>query len=150
MALQLHAINFDLWHYEDAVRRPDVDHHTVARTKRTIDELNTRRNATIEDIDAVLLDRCPPNPQARLHTETPATIVDRLSVLTLRILHTDDRAGQRHRVLEEQYDDLLAGLDQLFTGIRGGEVTFKVYRQFKAAGQRSHCAMFEGRRAEQR
>ncbi len=149
MSLRLHAINFALWHHEDAVRRPDADDREVARRKRTIDDLNARRNETIEDIDVTLLDRFPPNPTARLHTETPGTIVDRLSVLALRILHTDDRFGPRHRVLEEQYDDLLGGLDQLLTGIRGGEARFKLYRQFKAEGQRSYCALLQTGHTEQ-
>ncbi|MGD1344852.1 DUF4254 domain-containing protein [Mycobacterium seoulense] len=149
-ALRLHAINFALWHHEDAVRRPGADDHEVARRKRTIDDLNARRNATVEDIDVTLLDRFPPNPTATLHTETPGTIVDRLSVLALRILHTDDRFGARHRLLEEQYDDLFCGLDRLLAGIRGGEVRFKLYRQFKAEGQGSYCALLETRHTEQR
>lgn len=146
-ALALHGLNFALWHHEDAVLRPGADDHEVARRKRCIDDVNARRNAAIEDIDATLLDRVDPNPNAPLHTETPGTMVDRLSVLALRIVHTN-RAGQptaRLAVLDEQYDDLFAGLEQFLARLQAGEVRFKLYRQFKSAGQRSYCDLFEDR-----
>lgn len=150
-ALHLHALNFALWHHEDAVRRRGVDDHQVARRKRWIDDLNAQRNAAIEDIDATLLARVDPNPGAPLHTETPGTIVDRLSVLALRIVHTNaaDQPSARLAVLEEQYDDLFGGLEQFLARMRAGEVRFKVYRQFKSTGQRSHCDLFEGRDTHQ-
>jgi Protein of unknown function (DUF4254) len=146
-ALHLHALNFALWHHEDAVRRVGAEDHEVARRKRCIDDLNARRNAAIEDIDARVLDRFELNPSAPLHTETPATIVDRLSVLALRIAHTNraDRSDARPAVLDEQYDDLFAGLEQLLARLQAGEVRFKLYRQFKSAAQRSYCDLFESR-----
>jgi len=148
-ALHLHAMNFGLWHHEDAVRRTGADDHEVTRRKRRIDDLNARRNAAIEDIDVTLLHRVTPNPGAPLHTETPGTIVDRLSVLALRLLHTNrtDQPGPRLGLLEEQYDDLFCGLEQFLTQLRGGDIRFKLYRQFKSAAQRSYCALFESRDA---
>ncbi|WP_407687383.1 DUF4254 domain-containing protein [Mycobacterium sp. HUMS_1102779] len=144
-ALHLHATNFQLWHHEDAVRRPGVGDREVARTKRAIDDLNARRNGAIENIDATLLERLDPDNNAPLHTETPAMIVDRLSALTLRILHTSttESHGLRLAVLEEQYDDLLDGLERFLARIGDGQIGFKVYRQFKSAGQQSNCTLFE-------
>jgi hypothetical protein len=146
-ALHLHALNFGLWHHEDAVRRTGVGDHEVARRKRCIDDLNSRRNAAIEDIDVTLLDRVNPNQSAPLHTETPGTIVDRLSILTLRILHTNraEDPSSHLALLEEQYDDLFCGLEQFLTRLQAGEIRFKPYRQFKSAGQRTYCALFETR-----
>ena len=143
-ALHLHAMNFHLWHHEDAVRRAGVSDHEVADRKRRIDDLNARRNSAIEDIDATLLDLLNPHPGAPLSTETPGTIVDRLSVLALRILHTHraERPTGHLAVLEEQYDDLLRGLERFLARMRDGEVRFKLYRQFKSAEQRSHCGLF--------
>lgn len=143
-ALHLHAMNFGLWHHEDAVRRPGADDHEVARRKRCIDDLNARRNSAIEDIDAALLERVDLDGSAPLSTETPGTVVDRLSVLALRILHTH-RAEQptaQLALLEDQYDDLLGGLEQFLTRMRNKEIRFKLYRQFKSAEQRSYCALF--------
>lgn len=147
MTLHVHALNFALWHHEDAVRRAGVSDREVARRKGCIDDLNARRNAAVEHIDATLLDRLDPDDAAPLHTETPGTIVDRLSVLTLRILHTNQAEGPRSRlaVLGEQHDDLFCGLEQLLAQLDNGEVRFKLYRQFKEVGQRSYCALFENR-----
>jgi hypothetical protein len=50
-------------------------------------------------------------------------------------------------VLEEQYDDLFGGFEQFLTRMHRGEIKFKVYRQFKSAGQRSYCGLFETRDA---
>lgn len=145
--LHVHAMNFALWHHEDAVRRPGIGAHEVARRKGRIDEINARRNAAIEDIDVTLLGCLTLDDGAPLHTETPGTILDRLSVLTLRILHTSHADGPSSRLvlLEEQYDDLFCGLEQLLTRLHDGEVRFKLYRQFKSAGQRRQCTLFEAR-----
>lgn len=146
-ALHVHALNFALWHHEDAVRRAGISDREVARRKACIDDLNARRNAAVEHLDVTLLDRHGSNDTAPLHTETPGTIVDRLSVLALRILHTNRAEGPSSRLalLEEQHDDLFCGLEQLLTQLGNGQVRFKLYRQFKAAGQRSYCALFEDR-----
>jgi hypothetical protein len=146
-ALHLHALNFALWHHEDAVRRPGVDDFEVARRKRCIDDLNARRNAAIEDIDVAVLESVDLNPSAPLYTETPGIIVDRLSVLTLRVLHTDrgEESSARLALLEEQYGDLFSGLEQFLARMHAGYVGFKLYRQFKSAAQQSYCDLFEGR-----
>jgi Protein of unknown function (DUF4254) len=146
-ALHLHALNFDLWHHEEAVRRPGVSDQEVARRKRRIDDLNTRRNAAIEDIDLTLLERLDLNLSAPLYTETPGTIVDRLSVLTLRILHTKraESSGARLAVLDEQCADLVGGLEQLLARLAAGHVRFKLYRQFKSAAPGNYCDLFERR-----
>ncbi|MHA7652228.1 DUF4254 domain-containing protein [Mycobacterium sp. ML4] len=144
-ALQLHALNFDLWHHEDAVRRVGAGDREIARRKRCIDDLNARRCGAIEDIDVTLLERLSPNPSAPLHTDTPGTIVDRLSVLALRICHAKRAEHHRARLelLQEQYDDLTGGLEKFMASLQRGTIRFKVYRQFKSAGQQNYCALFE-------
>jgi ADP-heptose:LPS heptosyltransferase len=144
---RLHALNFDLWHHEDAVRRAGIDDGEVVRRKRRIDDLNARRNAAIEDLDVTLLDRTELNQLAPLHTETPGTIVDRLSVLALRILHTNrtEPSDARLAVLDEQHADLLDGLEQILARLQSGELRFKLYRQFKSAALHSYCDLFDGR-----
>jgi hypothetical protein len=146
-ARHLHALNFDLWHHEEAVRRPGVSEQEVARRKRRIDDLNTRRNAAIEHIDVILLESLDLNQRAPLYTETPGTIVDRLSVLTLRILHANRTEGSSGRlaVLDEQRADLVGGLEQLLARVAAGEVSFKLYRQFKSAAPENYCDLFERR-----
>lgn len=147
-ALRLHAMNFNLWHHEDAVRRPGAADSEVAHRKRCIDDLNASRNAAIEDIDVAMLDRFDPHRDGYpiLHTETPGMIVDRISVLTLRISHTcqeSQATRARRAILHEQYDDLVFGLEQFLKRMQDGEIGFRIYRQFKSADQRGYCALFE-------
>jgi uncharacterized protein DUF4254 len=145
-ALHLHALNFGLWHQEDAVRLPGASEREVACRKYAIDDLNSRRNTAIEDIDSSLLDRLPANETGLLHTDTPGAIVDRLSVLSLRIFHTH-RGGQapgiraRLDVLLEQHDDLLDGLVSYLARVARGQARFKLYKQFKSDHQRNYCSL---------
>ncbi len=143
-----HLVNIRLWHEEDEARRPNVDDHVVAATKRRIDVLNQRRNDLIERIDDVLLELLAesnlPRATAPLHSETPAAIIDRLSVLALKVYHMREEAErsgaqEAHRtlcrerlgVLERQRDDLAACLDALSIDLEAGNKRFQRYRQFK-------------------
>ncbi len=143
-----HLVNIRLWHEEDEARRPDVDDHVVAATKRRIDVLNQQRNDLIERIDDVLLELLAesnlPCATAPLHSETPGAIIDRLSVLALKVFHMReeaDRSGaqeahrtlcqRRLKVLEQQRDDLATCLDALSIDLESGNKRVQRYRQFK-------------------
>ena len=143
-----HLANFTIWHAEDEARLPGASDHHVARAKRTVDRENQRRNDFAELCDTILLDylerRQLPNPQAELHTETPGLIIDRLSILSLKLFHTAEevyrhdappghaeRNRERHHILIEQCDDLVKGLDRLWQQVLSGERRLKQYRQLK-------------------
>jgi len=85
-----------------------------------------------------------PNSDAPLHSETPGLIIDRLSILALKIYHTGeeaertdapaghaDRNRSRLAVLEEQRADLTACLQCLWDETLAGTRRFKLYRQLK-------------------
>jgi hypothetical protein len=159
LVLAEHRCNFTLWNLEDDARRRELGDAHVAAAKRAIDDCNQLRNDYIENIDEHVLAAlarekgaprsvdagggCGP-PGAEQHSETAGMIVDRLSILALKIRNmrehaarTDDvavasEAAAKLAVLEAQRHDLAACFDRLIADCRDGRRFFKVYRQFKA------------------
>ncbi|MCA9067194.1 MAG: DUF4254 domain-containing protein, partial [Planctomycetaceae bacterium] len=87
-----HSFNFLLWHEEDIARSPNVGDQKIAQVKRAIDGYNQNRNDWIEKIDdwitGYLMEaRTSPSLNAPLNTETPGSVIDRLSIMSLRIYH---------------------------------------------------------------
>jgi hypothetical protein len=143
-----HRANFELWHIEDEARAPGASDADLADVKRRVDRTNQRRNDLAEELDRVLLAwlelKGLPNPAAALHSETPGLMIDRLSILSLKIYHTREeaeRAGapdghaqrnlERLAILVEQRSDLAGCLDALWEEILDGRRRFKLYRQLK-------------------
>ncbi len=144
LAMAQHRANFELWHEEDKARVPGVADAEIARVKRAIDRLNQRRNDLMEKMDGWLIERLEQDEDAPLHSETPGLMIDRLSILALKIFHTRDEtyresATEVHRqrnverlaLLEEQRDDLAGCLDALWAEVLKGTRRFKLYRQMK-------------------
>ena len=144
----LHRCNFDLWHWEDKARDAHAGDAGIAAAKRAIDRINQQRNDRIEQCDTLLLEELArqnlPNAQAELHSETPAMMLDRLSILSLKRYHTHEeierpnappghreRNRQRLAILDSQRTDLAACLDRLAQRVLRGELRFQVYRQLK-------------------
>src|SRR5271165_2599974 len=84
-----HLANFELWHEEDKARTPGASDREIAEIKRSIDRINQRRNDLAEACDALLIQwlsaRQLPAADADLHSETPGLIIDRLSILSLKL-----------------------------------------------------------------
>ena len=154
-----HRNNCLLWAEEDLARRTQVSDSEIAANKRAIDRYNQARNDATERVDEYLLialglvdaasaqsDSPVANvaPGARLNSETAGSMVDRMSILSLKIAamqgqtersDVDDahRAACRAKLarLVEQRGDLGACLDALLADTQAGRAYFKVYRQFK-------------------
>lgn len=142
-----HRFNGLLWNEEDRARRTDVEPAEVATSKRLIDRHNQLRNDAVEAIDEAilqLLGSTMRSPGARLSSETAGAMIDRLSILSLKIFHmrvqtrrsdagTDhiDACTTKLRRLAMQRADLASCLDNLLADARVGLAYFKVYRQFK-------------------
>lgn len=147
VARQHHA-NFELWHIEDEARTPGASDADLAAVKRRIDQTNQQRNDLVEQLDRMLLEWLEPQglpkPEAPLHSETPGLIIDRLSILSLKIYHTREEAERAHApaghcernrerlaILEKQRRDLAGCLGELWHEILGGSRRFELYRQMK-------------------
>ncbi len=144
-----HSYNFLLWHEEDIARCPDEEDRRIAQVKRDIDRYNQLRNDWIEKIDDWIAKSLEESgieaaADAPLNTETPGSVIDRLSILALRIFHLQEQA-QRTDVSPEhvesvekklavcllQHDDLSNSLSQLLDDIQAGRKRHRTYRQFK-------------------
>ena len=135
------------WHYEDLIRDPEIDPNEGMALKRLIDASNQRRTDMVEQIDDWFLAEfagVDEDENATVNTESPAWVVDRLSILALKIYHMQEQVGRDNvdpdhilqaeaklAVLLEQQTDLSTSFDQLLADIGSGRRTMKVYRQMK-------------------
>ena len=142
-----HRFNTLLWHEEDKARRLDVGADAIAACKRLIDRYNQQRNDAIERIDETLLSQLAgvtPRPDAWHNSETAGSIVDRLSILALKIHHMrlqtlrEDATPGHVRVcadklarLDLQRNDLIHCFDTLLACAAEGRAFWRIYRQFK-------------------
>jgi len=143
-----HRANFDLWHIEDKARTPGASDGEIALVKQGVDVTNQLRNDLVEELDRAMMGwmeaRGLPNTAAPLQSESPGMMIDRLSILALKIYHTKEEAermdappghAERNRerlaILEEQRGDLAGCLDTLWRETVGGTRRFKLYRQLK-------------------
>jgi hypothetical protein len=142
-----HRYNCLLWREEDKARRLDVPASAIAASKRLIDQHNQQRNDAVEAVDEAILAELggiTPVAGARLSSETAGAMIDRLSILALKIHHMREQAGRADagachvqacsgkldRLLAQRAD--LAGcFSRLLDEARNGQAYFKVYRQFK-------------------
>lgn len=142
-----HQQNFDLWHEEDKAREPNAEDATIAQVKRNIDGLNQRRNDMITEIDIWLAENSLADYQddgLPWNSETLGSIIDRLSIASLKVYHMAEQT-ERHDAslehinsckeklarLEVQQADLGHALQEFVEDIIAGRKQNKLYRQFK-------------------
>lgn len=134
------------WHLEDIIRAAGASQEVLTLKKR-IDASNQDRTDKVEKIDDWFMEQLKnvsPNPRAALNSETPAWLLDRMSILQLKIWHMREQtertdAGEEHRqkcqaklsVLLEQEKDMATCYDELLTELFHGTRRMKVYRQMK-------------------
>lgn len=135
------------WHVEDEIRRADIPDSEIATLKRRIDALNQERTNLVEVLDDYFLNLYKDvkiKPNARMNSETPAWLIDRMSILELKIYHMREQterkdADQKHinqcqaklEILLDQRKDMSNCLLELLEDLKQGQKYMKVYRQMK-------------------
>ena len=135
------------WHLEDIIRLPEINPAEALQIKRRIDKSNQDRTDMVEKMDDYFLDQfksVTPKPSAKINSETPAWLLDRMSILLLKIYHMKEQTERKDAsaehiakckakldVLMEQRSDMQLAFDQLVEDIRTGDRKMKVYRQMK-------------------
>lgn len=135
------------WHLEDIIRLPEINPAEALLIKRRIDKSNQERTDMVEKIDDYFMEEfksITPKPTAKINSETPAWLLDRMSILMLKIFHMKEQTERRDAssehiekckskldVLLEQKTDMQLAFDQLMEDILKGERKMKVYRQMK-------------------
>jgi hypothetical protein len=141
-----HFFNTKLWNEEDLARRKKVPDSEIANNKRAIDKFNQSRNDFIEEMDNYILNKISilNEMQGKQNSETPGAIIDRLSILSLKIFHMakqTQREGvsENHKqtcevklkILITQRNDLCVCFDELIFDLINKVRHFKQYKQFK-------------------
>tara|TARA_B110000027_G_C16058639_1_gene273352 strand:- start:362 stop:970 length:609 start_codon:yes stop_codon:yes gene_type:complete len=135
------------WAYEDIIRDPNIDPVAALKLKRKIDASNQDRTDTVEFMDSYFLEiykDIQAKPTAKINSESPAWVIDRLSILALKIYHMQletvrEEASDSHKqscqkkldTLLEQRKDLSTAIDDLLEAIENGDKYMKVYKQMK-------------------
>ncbi len=143
-----HISNCRLWREEDRVR-VSVDDSAIAVSKKAIDGFNQIRNDAVERIDEEMLQSLDGSngsisTGARLSSETPGAMIDRLSILSLKIFHMRFQSSRsdcsdsllahfkvKSEQLNSQRADLCFCLDRLLLELVRGESFFRIFRQHK-------------------
>lgn len=134
------------WHLEDLIRNPNLNPKNGLAVKHRIDSSNQKRTDIVEKIDdyyyRVFKEKS--NSESRINTESPGWVVDRLSILNLKIFHMNEQTerkdvtqehilncSEKLDILKQQKIDLSLSFDQLLQEYKSGVKKMKVYRQMK-------------------
>ena len=147
LVCEQHQFNYRLWHEEDIARSTRVGDSRVAAAKRAIDQMNQQRNDAIERLDEALAEELRQqkiSSAGPLNTETPGSVIDRLSILALRIYHLEEQldrpdAGESHMqnvrskiaIGKLQHGELAQSLEELLNDLFAGRKRHRTYRQMK-------------------
>ena len=151
------------WHLEDIVRDPEINPVKGLELKRRIDRSNQHRTDVVEQMDDRFVAHFAaivPSPSARLNSETPAWLLDRMSILVLKIWHMREQAERkdasrehldrciaRLNVLMEQRADMGRCFDELMEEVNAGTRRIKVYRQMKMYNDSSMNPVLYGKKS---
>jgi Protein of unknown function (DUF4254) len=135
------------WHFEDIIRNPAGEPVFLMTIKRRIDASNQHRTDMVEQLDEYIfetLKNVKIIEKARLNSETPAWLLDKMSILQLKIYHFEAQANQidqseelkksvdqKLAILKLQEKDLAQCYDELTEDLIAGYKYMRLYKQMK-------------------
>ena len=134
------------WHLEDIVRKPNLNPQKGMEIKHRIDNSNQNRTDIVEKIDDYYFNKFKDieSKKNKINTESPGWVVDRMSILCLKIYHMKEqvirkdvstihlkKCEKKLNILKEQQIDLSDAFDELLDDYANGYKKLKVYRQMK-------------------
>jgi len=134
------------WHLEDLIRVPNINPNDGIKLKQRIDRSNQERTDIVEMIDDFYCEiyQGKEEENSKLNTESPGWVVDRLSILSLKIFHMNEQVSRKDvdeahllkcqeklNILLDQQVDLSNSFDDLLNDYEKGVKKIKVYRQMK-------------------
>ena len=135
------------WHLEDIIRDPNINPNEGMLIKRRIDASNQNRTNLVEKLDDYyisIFNNVSVEKSAKINTESPGWVVDRISILCLKIWHMKEQVDRdntsfSHKkncksklaILNDQKQDLISSFDLLLDEYLEGKKRIKVYRQMK-------------------
>jgi len=158
-----HFFNCSLWEEEDQARRVYVQDIEIVKNKRNIDLFNQKRNDAIEMIDDLILATYETNkilePQF-INSETLGSIIDRLSIASLKIHNMQIQANREYinvekkavlcsklDQLKQQRQDLVFCHDQIHKGLSDGSILYKTYKQHKMYNEKDLNPYLSGQKS---
>ena len=131
-AAQLAYHNYQGWHYEAWMRKADMEQVAAATRKTFI--YNRGRNEAIQHLDEAFFRL--QKGSGECYSETPAMILDRLSILYLKIKYCEPHEEERRDALTRQFAFLLQCVEKLYDDLLSGKkqiVSFERTKHFTAA-----------------
>ncbi len=135
------------WHFEDIIRNPKGEPAFLMTIKRRIDASNQDRTDKVEQIDEFIFDglkNVKVSTSARLNSETPGWLLDKMSILQLKLYHFTAQAAepsmdaelqksvvQKLNILQIQEQDLAQCYDELIEDLESGKKYMRLYKQMK-------------------
>jgi Protein of unknown function (DUF4254) len=135
------------WHFEDIIRNPEGESAFLMTIKRRIDASNQHRTDVVEQLDEYIFDTLKSvkvGEEARLNSETPAWLLDKMSILQLKLYHFEAQAlqedqseelrksvNQKLQILKLQEQDLAQCYDELMEDLQAGKKYMRLYKQMK-------------------
>jgi Protein of unknown function (DUF4254) len=149
------------WHFEDIIRNPTGEPAFLMTIKRRIDASNQHRTDVVEQLDEYIFETLRAVKvveRARLNSETPAWLLDKMSILQLKIYHFEAQSLQKDQsedlkksvleklhILQIQEQDLAQCYKELMEDLQNGVKYMRLYKQMKMYNDPNLNPILKGR-----